>query len=224
MGGLPTLPFSVPASILSSGARVCGSNTVKADVAENYVVDRIPEVVQKPKVLEEIVAKINKDRVKSVVPLQKEVAAIDKELKTIEAQRNKYFKLYESDAVDNDFLLGRLNELKAKHDVLTRRKSEAERQLADNVAEPVPLQQVRSVLDKFHELLESSPVETQKTLLQTIVKQIFVQKGQKFEGIELEFDEQVKKCFLGLAPSTKTVEGAFAFPKQKLPSMYTIVI
>ncbi|SED13024.1 recombinase family protein [Paenibacillus sp. GP183] len=214
--------YYVCSNFRNKGRRVCGSNSVKAETAENFVVDRISEVVQRPKVLEEIVTKINKNRIKSLAPLQKEVEAIDKELKTIEAQRNKYFKLYESDAVDNEFLLGRLNELKAKHDVLSRRKSEVQQQLEENVSEPIPLQQVRRVLGKFHELLESSPAETQKTLLQTIVKQIFVQKGQKFEGIELEFDEHVKKCFLGLAPSTKTVEGAFAFHKQKLPSKYSM--
>ncbi|WP_187274439.1 recombinase family protein [Paenibacillus sp. N3.4] len=216
--------YYVCSNFRAKGSRVCTSNTVKADFAEQYVTERIAEVVQKPKVLEDIVARINKNRVKNVVPLQKEVEAIGKELKTLDSQKQKYFKLYESDVVDNNFLIERLNELKQKHDALYLRKTEAENQLNDSISEPVPLQQVRQILSKFQEMLETAPIETQKNLLQTIVKQIHVKKGQKFEGIELEFDDKVTACFLGLAPSTQAVAGAFAFSKQKFPLQYTLVI
>jgi site-specific DNA recombinase len=216
--------YYICSNFRSKGSRVCSSNSVKADFAEQFVTARIAEVVQKPKVLEDIVAKLNKNRTKNIAPLQKEVETIEKELKTLDSQKKKYFKLYESDAVDNNFLIERLNELKHKHDVLYQRKSEAERQLDASTSEPVPLQQVQLVLSKFHEMLVTAPIETQKNLLQTIVRQIHVKKGQKFEGIELEFDDKVKACFLGLAPSTKTVVGAFAFSKQKFPAQYTVVI
>ncbi|WP_155985088.1 hypothetical protein [Paenibacillus sp. FSL H7-689] len=44
----------------------------------------------------------------------------------------------------------------------------------------------------------SAPIETQKNLLQIIVKQIRVKKDQKIEGIELEFDDKVNACFLDM--------------------------
>ncbi|RAV19462.1 hypothetical protein [Paenibacillus contaminans] len=80
------------------------------------------------------------------------------------------------------------------------------------------------MLSQFHKMLTASPIETQKSLLQTIVKQIHVKKGQKIEGIELEFDEKVNACFLGLAPSTQTVAGAFAVPRQKFAAAYTLTV
>ncbi|RNB62017.1 recombinase family protein [Brevibacillus gelatini] len=209
----------------NNGSRVCSSNSVRADLVEDFVMNRIKEVVLQPKILEDIVNKINKDRSKSVLPLQKEIAALDKELKTLESQKQKYFKLYESDAIDNDFLVERLNELKAKFDQFAQRKREAERQLETNTSSPISIKEVREVLTMFHKLLENSPLNTQKTLLQTVIKQVHVKKnGKELEGIELEFDEGIKKCFLTLAPSTDKVEGAFAFRKQKSPSRYTLVI
>jgi site-specific DNA recombinase len=57
-----------------------------------------------------------------------------------------------------------------------------------------------------------------------MVKKISIQKGQKFKGIELEFDEKVQSSFLAVAPSTSKVARAFAFPKQKFPSSFTLVI
>ncbi|WP_029192400.1 hypothetical protein [Paenibacillus harenae] len=185
---------------------------------------RLSEAFQKPKVLEDVVKKINLDRIKSVAPLQKELTAIDKELATIESQRKRFFKLFETSGVDDDLFIERLSELKVQHEQLTRRKAEAELQLADNTSDPVPLQHVRQALAQFHKLLEDVPPETQKTLLQTVVKQIHLKDRRKVAGIELEFDPTVQKHFFELALSAKTAEGAFAFRKQKSPSRYRIVL
>ncbi|MGM0884464.1 MAG: hypothetical protein ACQEXQ_25920 [Bacillota bacterium] len=206
------------------GSRVCSSNSVQADMVESFVFERLSEAVQKPKVLEDVVKKINLDRTKSVAPLQKELTAIDKELATIESQRKRFFKLFETSGVDDDLFIERLSELKVQHEQLTRRKAEAELQLADNTSDPVPLQHVRQAPAQFHKLLEDAPPETQKTLLQTVVKQIHMKDRSKVAGIELEFDPTVQKHFFELALSAKTEEGAFAFRKQKSPSRYRIVL
>jgi len=208
----------------NGGRRVCSSNSVRADLVESFVFERLAEVVRKPKVLEDVVKKINKDRTKSVAPLQKELAAIDKELATIESQRRRFFRLFETSGVDDDLFVERLSELKVQHEQLTRRKGEAELQLADSTSDPVPLQQVRQALTQFHKLLAEAPPETQKTLLQTVVKQVHMKDRRNVAGIELEFDPTVQKHFFELAPSAKTAEGAFAFRKQKSPSRYRIVL
>ncbi|GGD79586.1 hypothetical protein [Paenibacillus nasutitermitis] len=90
--------------------------------------------------------------------------------------------------------------------------------------EPIPLQLVRKALSDFNGLLQTSPVETQKTLIQTIVKQIAVQQGQKLRGIELEFDETLRQCLVVAAPSTDKVDGAFSLSRCKYPLPFTIVI
>ncbi|XEC95067.1 hypothetical protein AB6A23_00270 [Paenibacillus tarimensis] len=145
--------------------------------------------------LEDVVKKINQDRTKRVAPLQKELAAIEKELATIESQRKRFFKLFETSGVDDDLFVERLSELKVLHVQLTRRKAEAERLLADNWSDPVPLQQVRKALAQFHKLLEDAPPETQKTLLQTVIKQVHMKDMRKVAGIEFEFDPTVQKHF-----------------------------
>ena len=208
----------------NGGRRVCSSNSVRADLVESFVFQRLAEAVQRPKVLEDVVRKINKDSSQSIAPLQKELAAINKELAKIESQRKRFFKLFESSGVDDDLFVERLSELKVQRDQLERRKAEAEQQLADSMSDPVPLQQVRRALSQFHKLLEESPPETQKTLLQTVVKQIHMKDRRKVAGIELELDPTIEKHFFELAPSAKPAEGAFAFRKQKSPSRYRIVL
>ncbi|EMT52647.1 hypothetical protein I532_13359 [Brevibacillus borstelensis AK1] len=97
--------------------------------------------------------------------------------------------------------------------------------MESNSSNPISIKEVRAVMTQFYNLLEASPHNTQKTLLQTVIKQVHIKKaGKEIEGIELEFDEGIKKYFLTLAPSTNKVKGAFAFPKQKPPYRYTLVI
>ncbi|GIQ63932.1 hypothetical protein PACILC2_25000 [Paenibacillus cisolokensis] len=167
--------------------------------------------------LEDIVKKLNKDRAKSVTPLQKELAAIDKELASIENQRKRFFKLFEAGNVDDDLFVDRLTELKVQHEQLARRNAEAERQLADSTSDPVPLQQVRKALTKFQRLLAESPPETQKTLPQTVVKQIHVKDGRKVEGIEIELAPTVHKHFLNSPLPPKRRRGLLLFASKSPP-------
>ncbi|NEW09741.1 recombinase family protein [Paenibacillus sp. SYP-B3998] len=206
------------------GSRVCSSNSVKADMVESFVFERLAEAVQKPKILEDVVKKINKDRTLRVAPLHKELAAIEKELAAVDSQRKRFYKLFEMNGVDDELFVERLSELKVQQEQLSRRKAEAERQLLDSTSDPVPLQQVQQALAQFQSLLEEAPPETQKTLLQTVVKQVHMKDRRKVAGIELEFDPTVQKHFFELAPSAKTAEGAFAFRRQKSPSRYRIVL
>lgn len=193
-------------------------------MVESFVFERLAEAVQKPKVLEDVVKKINKEQTMSVAPLQKELVAIEKELASVDSQRKRFFKLIETSGVDDDLFVERLSELKGQHEQLARCKTEAEPQLADSTSAPIPLQQVRQALSQFQSLLEEAPPETQKTLLQTVVKQAHMKDRRKVAGIELEFDPTAQKHFFELAPSAKTAEGAFAFRKQKSPSRYRIVL
>lgn len=86
-----------------------------------------------------------------------------------------------------------------------RRKTEAERQLEDSTSAPVPLQKVRQALSC---LPAKAPPETQKKLLQTVVKQVNMKDRRKVAGtdIELEFDLTIQKHFFELAPSAKTAK------------------
>lgn len=95
--------YYICSNFRNKGSRVC--NSVKADFAERYVIERIAAVIQTPKLLDDIVVSLNKSRSKSVAPLQKELAAIERELKTLDSQKQRYFALYESDTIDNDILV-----------------------------------------------------------------------------------------------------------------------
>lgn len=188
--------YYVCTSFRNGGRRVCSSNSVKADDVEQYVFERLAQVVQKPKIVEDVVRKLNKDRTVNVVPLQKEQEAIDKEIAAIDAQRKKYFRLYERDGVDEGLLIERLSEFKEQNERLLERKTDVEQRLMECASDPIPVKQVQ----------HSSPPETQKTLFQSVIRQIHFGVPKDMRTIELEFSPKVQQHFFELAPSAETAE------------------
>ena len=51
------------------GASVCGFHSIRADYAEQYVLDRINQVVTHPKLLKKLVDKVNKHKKEMITPL-----------------------------------------------------------------------------------------------------------------------------------------------------------
>lgn len=65
------------------GRSVCGFNSIRADYVEEYVLNRINEVANHPKILKELVAKVNQHKKKMIKPLQMELEAVNKLLENI---------------------------------------------------------------------------------------------------------------------------------------------
>lgn len=79
----------------NKGVSVCRSNGIRADIAEEYVLNRLQEVLSKEKLLRDIVKNINKVKKENIRPLEKEYDRLNKELKYKEENKNKIFELFE---------------------------------------------------------------------------------------------------------------------------------
>jgi site-specific DNA recombinase len=205
----------------SKGSSVCNANSVRADESEQYVYQRIKEVISHPKVLKDIVSQINSHKKSNVQPHKKEVQQINKKLEQHDSTRKKYFDLYEEDAIDKELLVERLDELKKEADLLGARKSEIEREMQDDNNQTLDYSFVKSVLSQIDKLLQLASADKIKALLHLAIKQITI-KERKIDKIVLAFDENNLNHFLDLAPSEKNSEGAFALSKQK--QRFTLVI
>lgn len=192
--------------------------------AESYVIERIAMVVQTPKLLDDIVMSLNKSRSKSVAPLQKELAAIERELKTLDSQKQRYFALYESDTIDNDILVERINELKSKYDLLANRKSEAERQLDENQGRTHSTSACTQGAQRLQRASADLSGRNTEDPNSNHSEADSRTARPKLRGIELEFDETLRQCLVVVAPSTDKVDGAFSLSRHKYPSPFTIVI
>jgi site-specific DNA recombinase len=205
--------YYVCGNFRSKGASVCRANGVNADAVEAHVFDRLEDAVTRPKVLRDVVQRVNARRAARAAPLRQELESLARSLERAEGTQRKYFELYERDGIDSDLLVSRLDELRAEVARITARRAEVEAELEASRAEPVPLEAVRDVLRRFHEVLRAAPTDQRKTLLQLVVKEVRLSKDRKVEGIDIRFDESVQAHFIAEAPSAQTgTEGAFPVP------------
>ncbi|WP_256700708.1 recombinase family protein [Paenibacillus sp. P46E] len=206
-------------SFRSKGSSVCHANSIRKLEAEQAVMDRIKNVLVKSQLLKAIVKNVNERKVGRIKPLQEELAGSKARIAKLEENKRKYLSLYEMDQIDRDLFSERLNGINGDLDDELTRKSRLELELRDDEAEPVPYELVRSLMERFDDLLRKSPFEQRKTLLHLIVKKITLDDKRRVKDVELSFTSENEKYFLSAAPSADThAEGAFPL-SGKAPSL-----
>ncbi|CAM3386254.1 MULTISPECIES: zinc ribbon domain-containing protein [Saccharibacillus] len=200
----------------SQGSSVCHANSVRKLEAEQAVTDRIRSVVENPSILKAIVQRVNEQRTQQSKPALTELTTVKSRIEKLEEKKRKYLELYEMDEIDRALFSERLRELNEELDVELRRRSKLEATVREDQSEPVPYEFVRSLMERFEELLQRSPFTQRKTLLHLIVKRITLDESKRVDRIELAFNKEAQKHFLNEAPSADTTaEGANLYLRQQ---------
>ncbi len=199
-------------SFRSKGSSVCHANSIRKVEAEQAVMERVKNVLIKPQLLKAIVKGVNERKVGRIKPLQEELSGAKVRIAKLEENKRKYLSLYEMDQIDRDLFSERLNGINGDLDDELTRKSRLELELRGDEAEPVPYELVRSLMERFDDLLRKSPFEQRKTLLHLIVKKITLDDKRRVKDVKLSFNSETEKHFLSAAPSADSIsEGAFLF-------------
>ncbi len=210
----------------SKGSSVCHANSVRADYAEDYILNRIKKVLRYPKILADIVTAVNKKRVGGVSGLAQELETIDTNLEQLAKKKAKILDVYELDEMDRETLSKRLDELTHEADQLHARKSELEYTMGDDGCQEISLEVIQQLLNKLDGVIETSPPEQKKTLLHMAVSEITLKENRKINKIVLSFDEKLHKCFLQEDPSTAMVDGSLSchWKKRVKSQRFTLAI
>ena len=148
------------------------------------------------KVLKDIVNGINSQKNDMIVPLQKELESVTRQIKDLEFRKNRIFELYEEGTIDKQTLSNRLEKMSNEVGVLSVRKIEIEKELENNNIQDIPYEIIKDTLSNFHSLLEMADLEDKKTLLQIIISKITIKDKKDINSIELYFNENIRKYFI----------------------------
>jgi len=179
----------------NKGSSVCNANGIRADYVEDYVYNRINEVLLSPYILKDVVNNINKNNNSKIQPLQEELNQINKQLSSFNEKKKKCFALYEEDIIDKNLFKERLDSLKSEEEVLYKRKSSIETSLNTEVTASIQYEYVKNVLSNFRDNLKYSSPEQEKTFLHLMIDNIIITKDKKIENIVLKFDENIQELF-----------------------------
>lgn len=191
----------------SKGSSVCHANSVRADYAEQYVLERIKEVITHPKILSSIVTAINKKLAKKPLSYEKELLLTNRKLEESDSKRNKLIDVYEMDGIDKETLSKRLDELQEEIDQLEDRKKGILNEIGGKPAHKVSTEYVRELLIKLDGAIEQSNTEQKKMLLRLAIQEITLKESKEIDKIMLAFDDDLQRYISKENPSANKVDG-----------------
>ncbi|MDU3411051.1 recombinase family protein [Clostridium sp.] len=176
----------------NKGTSVCNSNTIRVDKANEYVFNKLSELLSNEKMVETIVNNINKERHKKINPAKKELERIDKELEKIDRKKTKLFEAYEEDLISKEEFKERKDELNKRAKSLQEEKEPLLVTLSDDVSEEIPYGFIKSILENFSKVLtESATREQQKKLLHMIISEITINETREIDSIKLKINDSL---------------------------------
>jgi site-specific DNA recombinase len=177
----------------NKGSSVCKSNGIKAEIAENYVFNRLEAVLCNEVVLKDLIGRLNDGRVEKIKPYKEELVNIDKNIKNAALKREKYFKLFEESIIDKMLLASKLEEISGEIERLESRKQILSSSIEENNVKSLPYELIKDVLLNYKQVLNEAATEEKKLLLQLVIKEITISKDRNVKSLKLKFDENIVK-------------------------------
>ena len=176
----------------NKGTAVCNSNAINVDKANEYVFEKLSELLSNDKMIKAIVTNINKQRKTKVAPAKKEIQRIDKELKKLDKKKGKIFEVYEDEIISKEEFFNRKEELNEKIQRLLEEKEPYTIAISEDTEQQVPYELIKSVLENFSMLLEKSGSrEEKKLLLHMIISEITINKLREIDSIKLKVNDKL---------------------------------
>lgn len=176
----------------NKGTAVCNSNSIRVDKANEYVFDKLSELLTNESIVKNIVSNVNKERRRKVNPTKDELGRIDKELEKLDRKRGKLFEAYEDEIITKEEFQLRKEELTERVKKLEEEKAPLLVTLSDDVSEELPYEFIKSILQNFSKVLgESSSREQQKKLLHMIISEITINELREVDSIKININDNL---------------------------------
>jgi site-specific DNA recombinase len=183
----------------NKGATVCSPNSIPAEEIEQWVFNRIGELVSQPSLLERIVSSINRKRNNGQQPIILELEQIQKELKDIDRRMKRCFQLYEDGHMDKEELINRMNVLKSQKESFLRDKQHAEKQLSNVESKSLSVKEIKKSLQSLDEIIKRASLDEQRKIIQKFI-----------DKITLPSDRNINKAVIHGQPSLNHIKLSFA--------------
>lgn len=177
----------------NKGTAACHFNGVRADVAEAEVFRRLEAIVTHPRLLRDVVTRVNAQRRATVKPAAERLKAVTKRIETLHATTTKYLHQFERDAISGDVLASRLREIEAE---VAQCESEATHLRAEmelGKSTEVSFEDVQQALNRVSDLLKAADSERQRAILQALIGRITLTDTKDIGSIEIHLTEDVRR-------------------------------
>lgn len=176
----------------NKGTAVCNSNSIRVEKANEYVFNKLSELLSNENMVETIVSNVNRERKRKVNPTKNELVRIDKELEKLDRKKGKLFEAYEDEIITKEEFQARKDELTERIKKLEEEKAPLLVTLSDDVKEELPYELIKSILENFSKVLtESASREQQKKLLHMIISEITINELREIDSIKININDNL---------------------------------
>lgn len=188
----------------NKGTAVCNSNSIKAEVADEVVINKLIETVNNELLLKKVVNNINKNKSSKLKPKLDEMNIVSKEIDRLSSKKNSSIELFEDGILTKSELAERIKKLNEEIDTLKFRLDELKQDVMLAEGEPVSFELVSQVMSKFGKIFkESSTRQQRKQLLNLLVSKITIDKLRNIDSIELQINKDVIRYLMKEESSKK---------------------
>ena len=190
------------------GTAVCNSNSVKAEV----IVNNLIEIVNNELLLKKVINNIKKNKSSKLKPKLDEMNLVNKEIDKLNGKKNSSIELFEDGILTKNELAERVKKLNEEIDTLKFRLDEIKQDIMLAEGEPVPFELVSQVMKKFGQVFkESSTRQQRKQLLNLLVSKVTIDKSREIDTIELQINEDVIRYLVKEGSSEEDEDPSFFY-------------
>jgi site-specific DNA recombinase len=194
------------------GSSVCNSNTVKADIIESKVVERLTQSVQQPEIIREVIRKVNLDNKKKIAPLKNEFRILEKEIHKLEANLEKTFQLYYEDIINGSILKSRKELIEQEQKRLHNRMDEIKLTISGDTDSEIPEKEILKIITDFANVFVQADVDKQKHFLRTLVKDITLTPERDLKNLNLNIQLKIPQSQNSKKSLQQAKEGSDELP------------
>lgn len=176
----------------NKGTAVCNSNSIRVDVADKYVLDKIMELINDEYILRRVIDNINKNKSTKLKPTLEQLGQIKKEIEKLIDKKNKNIEIFEDGILDKSDLSTRLKAINDDIEKLKYREQELKQDIQLAEGEPIPFEIIKEVMQGFKEVfLGMSTNQQRKQLIHLLVSKITMNKEREIDSIEIQINNDV---------------------------------
>ena len=176
----------------NKGTAVCNSNSIRVEVADEYVLNKIMELINNESILKKVVDNINQNKSTKLKPILEQLEQVNKEIEKLTSKKSKNIELFEDGIVDKSELSIRVKSINDDIEKLKYREQELKQDLQLAEGDPIPFDIVNEVMQRFKEVFfEMSTSQQRKQLIQLLVSKITINKEREIDSIEIQINDDV---------------------------------
>lgn len=176
----------------NKGTAVCNSNSIRVEVADEYVLNKIMNLINDKVILRKVVDNINRNKSTKIKPILEELNSLTKEIDKLNIKKNKNIELFEDGILDKTELSTRVKSINDDIEKLKYREQELRQEVQLAEGEPVPFELINDVMKKFKEVfLNMSTSQQRKQLIHLLVSQITMNEKREIDSIEIQINDDV---------------------------------